>query len=110
MPDLNFQNISSVQNNLQPAPVTLVATTTIAPTTYLTFITGVTAIATITPPVTGQHSLVLVMTLTNSVGFVTTGNILVGTVTNNTLWQNRSILMVYNPITAKYHPLYPNGL
>jgi len=105
--DLNFQNISTVQNNLQPGPVTIVAAATVAPTTYLTFITGTTAVATITPPVTGCHQLAFVATLTNWAGMVTTGNVIVASVTNGTNWQNRVTILVYNPLTAKYYPNYP---
>jgi hypothetical protein len=91
---------------LQPAPVTFTAAATIAPTTYVSFITGTTALATITPPVTGQHSLVLISKTTNWAGCVTTGNILVASITNGTTWQNRANLFVYDPSTAKYYPQY----
>lgn len=104
--DLNFQNISSVQNGAQPAPRTITAAATIAPTTFLTIVAGVTAIATITPPVTGQHLLAIVLSSTNAAGFVTTGNILVASVTNSELWQNKANLFVYNPLTGKYYPSY----
>jgi hypothetical protein len=104
--DLNFQNISTVQNKLQPKPVTFVAAATVAPTTFLSFIAGTTALATITPPVTGAHLLAIVATATNWAGAVTTGNILVASVTNSTLWQNKLNLFVYDPISAKYYPSY----
>jgi len=104
MSDLNFQNISTVQNNIQPAPVTVTAAATIAPTTFLTIVSGTTAVATITPPVTGQHMLAIVAATTNFGGFVTTGNILVASLTNSTVWNNRVSLFVYNPLTGKYYP------
>jgi len=106
MSDLLHQNIATVQSKQQPAPVTLVAAATVAPTTFLTFITGTTAIATIVPPVTGQHMLCIVATLTNWAGALTTGNILVASITNGTTWQNKVNFFVFNPITAKYHPQY----
>lgn len=106
MSDLNFQDISTVQSGLQPKPVTITAAATIAPTTFLTFIAGTTAIATITPPVTGAHMLAIVATSTNWAGAVTTGNILVASITNGTTWANRLNLFVYNPLTAKYYPQY----
>lgn len=102
--DLNFQNISTVQNNLQPGPVTFVAAATIAPVTFLSLVTGTTAIATITPPVTGSHLLAIVLATSNAAGFVTTGNILVASITNSVLWTNKVTLLVYNPLTGKYHP------
>jgi hypothetical protein len=106
MSDLLFQNISSVQSSLQPMPVTYTAAATIAPTTYVSFITGTTALATITPPVTGQHSLVVISKTTNWAGALTSGNIIVASITNGTTWQNRANLFVYDPLTAKYYPQY----
>jgi hypothetical protein len=104
--DLNFQNISTVQNNLQPQPVTFTAAATIAPKTFLSIISGTTAVATITPPVTGAHMLAIISATSNWAGAVTTGNVLVASVTNGTNWANRVSLFFFNPITAKYYPLY----
>ncbi len=104
--DLNFQNISTVHNAGQPKPVTFVAAATIAPTTFVSFIAGATALATITPPVTGAHMLCIIATSTNWAGAVTTGNILVASVTNSELWANKANFFVYNPLTAKYYPSY----
>ncbi len=98
--DLNFQNISTVANNLQPKPVTIAAATTIAPTTFLTFISGTTAITTITPPVTGAHLLAFVFTTTTPGTVGTTGNISIG---STTIAQNRVVLLAYDPLTAKYY-------
>lgn len=106
MADLSFQDISTVNNELQPKPVTFTAATTIAPTTFLSFITGTTALATITPPVSGAHMLAIVSNTTNWAGCVTTGNIAVASVTNSDLWQGKVNLFVYNPLTAKYYPTY----
>lgn len=100
MSDLLFQNISTVQNQGQPQPPTIAVAATIAPTTRLTFITGTTSVATITPPVTGHHQLVLIFTDASPGAFVTTGNIAVAT----TPVQNKPVYMEYNPVTAKYYP------
>jgi len=100
--DLLFQNISTVQNNLQPKPKTVASTTTIAPSTFLTFVTGTVAITTITPPVTGTHMLCFVFTSTATGVFLTTGNV---TVATTTVVANVPVLMVYDPITAKYYQL-----
>ena len=103
MSDALFQNISTVQSQLQPNPVTMAAATTIAPTTFVTFLTGTTSVATITPPVTGSHMLCLVSTdsgTTNAT--VTTGNINKA----STFVQNKALLLVYDPATAKYYPSY----
>jgi len=103
MSDLLHQNISTVQSQQQPNPVTMAAATTIAPTTFLTFLTGTTSVATITPPVTGQHMLALVSTdsgTTNAT--VTTGNIALA----STFVKNKALFMTYDPATAKYYPSY----
>lgn len=104
--DLYFQNISTVQNSQQPGPRTVTAAATIAPTSFITIVTGTTGIATITPPVTGQHLLAIVISTTNFSGFLTTGNILVASVTDSTLWSNKLNLFAYNPLTAKYYPSF----
>lgn len=101
MSDLLFQNLSTVQNKQQPAPVTIEAAATIAPSTFLTHITGATAIATITPPVTGAHMLCLVATETNATT-VTTGNINAAVA----LGAGLATFFVYDPLTQKYYPSY----
>ena len=106
MSDLNAQQLSSVQSNLSPAPVTLTAAATIAPSTYLTYISGTTALATITPFVSGQHSIVIVAKTTNWAGCLTTGNIAFASITNGTTWANKANLFVYDPAAAKYYPQY----
>lgn len=96
--DLGFQDFSTVQSDKQKQPTTLASTTTIAPTTLTTFITGTVALGTITPPVAGQHMLVLIHTDATPQTYVTTGNILNAIVPT----QNLPTLLFYNPITAKY--------
>jgi hypothetical protein len=99
MTDLNFQNLSTVQNQNQPQPNTIASTTTIAPVTFLTFVSGTEAVATITPPVTGQHMLALIFTNGSPGTMVTTGNILTAVVPT----QNIPCLMFYDPAQAKYY-------
>src|SRR5215510_14198258 len=96
VPDLNFQDISTVQSNLQPMPVTVTAAATIAPTTFITKLTGNTAVQTITPPVTGSHMLCIVPGTTT--GFTTGGNVSGGTTTV----ASRAYLFVFNPLTGNY--------
>lgn len=99
MADLEFQNLSTVSNNQQPKPVTVASAATIAPSTYLTVVSGTVAIATITPPVTGWCQLAFVFTTTTPTAFTTTGNIAaVSTPTTNVLQ-----IGVYNPVTAKWY-------
>lgn len=105
--DLNWQNVSPTQNAGQKAPVTQASAGVISPTTFLTILTGTTAVATINPPVSGSHLLAIVATATNFGGFTTAGNILVASLTNSTVWDNKVTLFVYNPLTGKYHPNYP---
>ena len=97
MSDLNFQNFNTVQSDKQPLPVTLTAAATIAPTTFLTRLSGNTAVATITPPVSGSHMLAIIPGTTT--GFTSTGNVVGGTTTV----ASRVYLFVYDPVAAKYY-------
>lgn len=97
--DLSFQNLSTVQGAQQPKPPTIASAATVAPTTFLTFISGTVAIATITPPADGAHMLAFVFTTTTPTAFTTSGNIkLVSTPT-----QNIPLFLVYNPVDGKYY-------
>lgn len=98
MADLNFQNLSTVQSNLQPAPNTIASDTTIAPTTFMTYVTGTVQIKTITPPVTGQHMLILIFSDGSPGTTLTTGNISQAIVPT----QNLPTFLFYNPNTATY--------
>ena len=99
--DLYHQNIATVQSKQQPSPVTVAAATTIAPSTFITFVSGTTDVATITPPVSGQHMLCLIFTNANPGSLLTTGNVLVA---STTVAQNVPVLMFYDPAQAKYYP------
>jgi hypothetical protein len=97
MPDLNFQDLSTVQSPLQQKPLTIASAATIAPVGFLTFVSGAAAVVNITPPVTGVHFLVLIPT-----GAWTTtaaGNIVNALAANVA---NVPVLAFYNPITGKY--------
>ncbi len=104
MSDLLFQQLSTVQSNSQLFAATIASTTTIAPTTFLTFISGTVDVATITPPVTGTVMLAFVWTTTSPGSFLTTGNISVG---STTLIKNRLNLMVFDPPTNKWYMQVP---
>lgn len=97
MSDLLAQNFSTVQSDKQPLPVTVTAAATITPTTFITVVSGNTAIATITPPVSGSHMLCIIPGTTT--GFTTGGNIAGGTTTV----ASRAYLLVYEPIAASYY-------
>jgi len=99
MSDLNFQNLSTVQSDQQPQPNTVASAATIAPTTLITFVTGTTQVGTITPPVTGQHMLILIFTDGSPGTFLTNGNVLNAVVPT----QDLPSFFFYDPIQAKYY-------
>lgn len=96
MADLMFQDLSTVQSNLQQKPATLASAATVAPTTCLSFVTGTAAIANITPPVTGFH--ILFFWPLAAFTTVNTGNI----TTVLTAAVGAPVILFYNPITSKY--------
>jgi hypothetical protein len=99
MPDLDFQNLSTVQSSLQPKPASIASAATVVPTTGLSIITGTTVIQTVTPPVSGYHMLAFIFTTTTPGTLsLTGGNILA----NFTPASNVPVLLFYNPITGKY--------
>lgn len=98
MSDPLFQNLSTVQSNKQPTPPTIASAATIAPQTLMTFLTGTVQLATIVPPVTGCHMLVLVFTNGSPGAFVTTGNIKAA----YQPIQNLPVVLFYDPTTALY--------
>lgn len=73
MSDLLYQNFTAVQSNQQPLPVTMAAAATIAPTTALTFLTGTTQVANVTPPTTGYCKVTLCFTDGSPGAFLTNG-------------------------------------
>lgn len=80
-------------------PVTMASAATIAPTTFLTVLTGNVAITAITPPVQNSHML--------AVQFAGTAGITAG---NNIQTTKASVvgevmLLVYNSATGKYVPV-----
>jgi hypothetical protein len=98
--DTLFQALSTVQGSQYPnVPNTIASTTTIAPSSFITFVSGTTAVATITPPITGQHMITLIFTNASPAALATTGNL------TNTLapTQNVPVLAFYNPLSATYY-------
>src|SRR5712691_12013771 len=96
--DLAHDNFSPTQSSLQPLPVTMAAAATVAPTTRLTFLTGTTQVATVTPPLTGHHELLLCFTDASPGAFLTSGNLK----TAYTPITNRPIALQYDPSSLKY--------
>ena len=99
IPKGDWQNLSTVQSDKQPAPVTVASATTVAVTGFVTFISGTTAIATITPPITGTHMLVMIHTNASPTAYTAAGNI------NQVVTpvQNEPVIFVYDPISATYY-------
>jgi len=104
MSDLDFQQLSTVQNLAQQKPVTIASATSISPSTFLTHISGTVDIATIIPPVTGAHLLILTFT-TGTQDITETGNILIPGGSTLTPAVGESVLMMYDPNTASYTAL-----
>lgn len=98
MSDLLFQQLSTVQSEKQKLPPTIASAATIAPDTFMTFVTGTVQVATITPPVTGAHMLILIFTNASPGATVTTGNIKNAV----TPIQNLAVFCFYDPVTALY--------
>lgn len=98
--DLQFQDLSTVAGLQNPKPPTIASAASVAPSTFLTLISGTVAIATVTPPADGAHLLCFIFTTTTPTAFTTTGNIAyVATPT-----QNLPMFLVFRPDTGKYHP------
>lgn len=98
MADATFQNLSTVQNDKQPAPPTIASAATIAPTHFVSRVSGVAAIVNITPPVTGAHMLVLIPT--GAWTMTAAGNIAIAMAAAT---PNQAVFLVYDPVTAKYY-------
>jgi energy-converting hydrogenase Eha subunit C len=95
--DLNFQNLSTVQNATQPQPPTIASAATIAPITFVTIVSGAAAIVNVTPPINGAHMLVLIPT--GAFTMTAAGNLLT-VMAAATVGQ--PVILIFNPITGKY--------
>ena len=97
--NLVFQGLQATK---QTAP-TIASATTIAPTTMVAFVSGTTAIATITPPspislTGGQITLIPTGLFTTT----TAGNIALASVAV----VNKALILTYNQGTGKWYPSY----
>jgi len=102
MPEVDWQLFSTVQSPLSPKPVTIAAANVIAPTSFLTILTGNVVVKTITPPLTGLHMIAI--QFAGVLGVDATGNVATAKVSI----VGMIILFVYNPNTAKYVPVGDN--
>lgn len=99
MSDLLSANIGDPQSDMNLPPQTIASAATIAPSTKMTILTGTVQLETVTPPVTGYHTLVLLFTNAAPGAFVTTGNL----ITAYQPIQNRPVTLHYLPATGKYY-------
>lgn len=102
MSDLDFQKLSTVQGSTQLPPVTVASANVIAPTSFLTIMTGNVLLKTITPPHLGLHMLAI--QFAGAAGNDATGNIL----TLKASIAGMCILYIFNPVTLKYVPVGDN--
>lgn len=108
MDDLNFNQLQTVQSNLQPDPVTMASAANIEPTTKMTILTGATPVTTIVRPVSGYHELTFLCRAGTASHFATGGT---GTATRGiigvtvTSVTNRPIIFYYNPLDNTYYPM-----
>lgn len=97
--DLIAAQLGTVAGAIMPKPPTIASAATVAPNTFLTFISGTVAIATVTPPEDGAHLLCMIFTTTTPTAFTTTGNIkAVATPSSNV-----PCFLVWNPNEQKYY-------
>lgn len=99
LPVSDWQALMPVQQGLSPSPARFAAAATVAPTTFLSIISGTTQIANVTPPVDGAHLLAFVFTNANPGAFTGAGNVQ----STKDPAQNELILLVWDPLNAKYY-------
>jgi len=103
MSDLDFQKLSSVQSSTSFGRTHITAVgagITIAPETFLTIISNIGTIATITPPIDADHMLCLVFNAGSPGGFIAGGNINAAPVTAST---GIPLFAVYDRASKLYH-------
>jgi hypothetical protein len=98
--DLLAAQLGTVQGANAPKPPTIASAATIAPQTFLSFVSGTTQVATITPPEDGAHLLVLIFTNAAPGALLTSGNIKRAV----TPVQNVPMSFLWNPNEQKYYP------
>lgn len=104
MDNLNqYATVGSLLNNIVGQDIASAATLAVAPTSLIHRITGTTATATIPVPTNVTGFAGLVIFITNGVWtWTAAGNIAAaGTVTT----AGSAAAFVWNPVTAKWHPL-----
>lgn len=98
-PELNFQNFSTIQGPTQPKPVTMAAAATVTPTTQLTFLTGTTQVANITPPVPEAYCQITLCFTNGAPGAFLTNGTAYAIKTAYQPIQNRPITLHWDPVS-----------
>lgn len=94
----------TAQSEQQQAPVTMATATTIVPQGFLTFLTGNTQVANITPPNAGGCCLIgLVFTNANPGAFTGAGNVQ----STKDPAQNELVLLAWDPLSEKWYVCNP---
>ena len=96
---LDWQLASTVQPPTTK-PLTLASANTIAPSSFFTVLTGNTVVKTITPLLADQIHMIAVQ-FAGVAGVDATGNVL----TAKASVAGEIMLLVYNPVSAKYVPV-----
>lgn len=100
MSDLNSHLLQPIQpERAEQLPKTIASAAAIAPSTFLTVLTGNVQVTTITPPHTGPHMLAIVFAGVNGVALG--GNIQ----TAKASVAGEAMLLIYDPRTATYYPV-----
>lgn len=99
MNDSDSNALNPTQSSVSPAPRTMAAAATVAPTTRFTRFTGATPISTITPPINAYHELVFIFTTATAGHLAAGGNIHAA----YTSIADRPVLLCYDPRTALYY-------
>ena len=97
-----YQDFSTVQSNQQPKPNTIAAAATVAPVSKLTFLTGTTQVANITPLNEGAYQEVTLCFTDGSPGAFLTNGANYPIKTAYQPIQNRPIDLCYNPVTKNW--------
>jgi hypothetical protein len=95
----DWAQLATVQGPSAPKTVTIASAATIAPTTFLTVMTGNVAVTAITPPLTQGHMLAI--QFAGAAGITAGNNI----TTTKASVAGEVMLLVFNPVTAKYVPV-----
>ncbi len=104
MADLDHQDFMTVQSDQQQQPNTIASAASIVLESFLTYITGTVAVATIAPPTSGLCMVALVFTDAAPATMTTTGNILNAIVPT----QDLPTIMIYDPRARKWRGFATN--